>query len=74
MVLVGCGESESPRISILDASTCGDIEAVKRYLAAGKNLNAKSVDSWTSLHHAAIFWSQVNRRTPPKTVTRLVKD
>ncbi|MDB4797407.1 hypothetical protein OAG94_02470 [bacterium] len=42
VVLVGCGDSESPRILIHDATTFGDIEAVKQHLAAGKNLNVKS--------------------------------
>jgi len=47
---VGCGEP-----SIQKAAIDGNIEAVKRHLAAGTDLNAKGVDSWISLHFASIF-------------------
>ena len=40
VVLVGCGQSASD-ISIHDAAKQGDIEAVKQYLDAGADLNAK---------------------------------
>ena len=39
LVLVGCGESP-PDISIHDAAALGNIEAVKKHLAAGKDVNA----------------------------------
>ncbi|MDP7442703.1 MAG: hypothetical protein QGI37_13295 [Verrucomicrobiota bacterium] len=49
MLLVGCGESQSPEpptakapdISIHDAAEKGNIEAVKQHLAAGTDVNAK---------------------------------
>jgi len=49
VVLVGCGESQSPEpptakvpdISIHDAAEKGKIEAVKQHLAAGTGVNAK---------------------------------
>ena len=49
VLLVGCGESQSPEpptakapdISIHDAAEKGKIEAVKQHLAAGTDVNAK---------------------------------
>ena len=65
VVLVGCGESQQsapapkpptakvPDISIQEAAMNGDIEAVKKHLAAGTDVNAKdSVTRVTSLHIA----------------------
>ena len=52
VVLVGCGESASD-ISIHDAAHTGNIEAVKKHLASGANLNAKDSEGGTPLHHAA---------------------
>ena len=55
VVLVGCGESV-PDISIHDAIVLGgDIEAVKQHLAAGTDVNAKSILRLgrTPLHQAA---------------------
>ena len=52
VVLVGCG----PSVGIHQAVGNGNIEAVKQYLAAGGDVNAKDDDGWTPLHHAAI-WS-----------------
>ncbi len=52
VVLVGCGES-APDISIHDAVGTGNIEAVKKYLAAGTDVNAKDKYKWTPLHNAA---------------------
>ncbi len=52
VVVVGCGES-APDISIHDAVGTGNIEAVKKYLAAGTDVNAKDKYKWTPLHNAA---------------------
>ena len=48
VVLVGCGESRS----IHNAASDGDIEAVKKHLAAGANVNALDSNRQTPLHHA----------------------
>jgi hypothetical protein len=61
VLLVGCGESQSPEpptaqapdISIHKAATFGNIEAVKQHLAAGMDVNARDTNSWTLLHYAA---------------------
>ena len=60
VVLVGCGESQSPEpttakapaISIHDAAGDGNIEAVKKHLAAGVDVNAKSRFDGTPLDEA----------------------
>ena len=52
VVLVGCGES-APDISIDRAAHDGNIEAVKQHLAAGTDVNAKDIQGYTPLHHAA---------------------
>tara|TARA_B100000029_G_scaffold316063_1_gene308451 strand:+ start:669 stop:1085 length:417 start_codon:yes stop_codon:yes gene_type:complete len=49
VVLVGCG----PDISIHKAASTGNIEAVKQYIAAGADVNAKSEALSTPLHQAA---------------------
>ena len=56
----GSGESQPPEpptakapdISIWDAAEDGNIEAVKKYLAAGADVNAKLGNGWTPLHYA----------------------
>ena len=56
MVLVGCGESQSPEppdISIYDAANDGNIEAVQQHLAAGRDVNAKNDFGSTPLIAAA---------------------
>ena len=63
VVLVGCGESQSPEtpttkapvISIDRAAYVGNIEAVKQHIAAGTDVNVKGgfLDV-TPLHYAAI--------------------
>ena len=50
VVLVGCG----PSVDIHQAVRNGNIEAVKQYLAAGGDVNAKNDDGWTPLHWAAL--------------------
>ena len=40
---------------LLDAAKNGDIEAVKQHLAAGADVNAKTVDGTTPLHNAAVY-------------------
>ena len=61
VVLVGCGESQSPEpptakaadIDIHLAAMYGNIEAVKQHIAAGADVNAKEEDGWTPLRAAA---------------------
>ena len=59
VVLVGCGESQPkrPDISIHGAAVPGNIEAVKRHLAAGTDVNAKDDDGETPLHGTA-YWGR----------------
>jgi hypothetical protein len=45
--------AKAPDISIHDAARKGNIEAVKQYLAAGTDVNAKDDSGWTPLHWAA---------------------
>jgi len=60
VVLVGCGESQSPEpptvkatdISIQDAALSGNIQAVKQHLAAGTDVNAKDEKGDTPLYQA----------------------
>ena len=63
VLVVGCGESQSPEpptakapaISIHHAAETGNIEAVKQHLAAGVDVNAKGWPGWkgwTPLHYA----------------------
>ena len=59
LVLVGCGEKQSPEppvkapnISIHDAAKRGNIEAVKQHLAAGTDVNEKGEVQETPLYHA----------------------
>ena len=40
VVLVGCGGAD---VALIKAAKDGDIEAVKRHLAAGANVNAKDM-------------------------------
>ena len=49
VVLVGCG----PSVDIHEAAAKGQIEAVKQYLAAGTDVNAKDKYRRTPLHRAA---------------------
>jgi len=56
VVLVGCGESQSPEWpdnSIGSAARKGNIKAIKQHLAAGADVNAKYADGSTPLHFAA---------------------
>ena len=46
--------TEAPAISIHDATMFGNIEAVKQHLAAGTDVDAKDMNGWTPLHHAAL--------------------
>ena len=41
VVLVGCGESQSPSISLPNAAKWGNIEAVKQHIAAGTDVSAR---------------------------------
>ena len=47
VLLVGCGGS------IHDAAHTGNIEAVKKHLASGADLNTKDSEGGTPLHHTA---------------------
>ena len=51
VLIVGCGPS-APDISIHDAAGTGNIEAVKKHLAAGTDVNAKDEGGETPLHNA----------------------
>ena len=53
VLLVGCGKP-TPDISIHEAASSGIIEAVKKHLAAGADVNAK-IGGETPLHFAALF-------------------
>ena len=63
VVLVGCGEAQSPEpptakapdISIHDAVEKGNVEAIKQQLAAGADVNVKDKSGSTPLHLAAEF-------------------
>jgi len=48
VLLVGCGLS----VDIHQAGRDGNIEAVKQYLDAGGDVNAKDEDGWTPLYYA----------------------
>ena len=66
VVLVGCGEAQSPEpttanapdINIHKAAQAGNIEAVKQHLAAGTDVNAKDKYGRTTLHAAAVGGSK----------------
>jgi ankyrin repeat protein len=55
VLLVGCGESKAPDISIHDAAEEGNIEAVKQNLAEGIDVDARDYLGATPLHGAATF-------------------
>ena len=50
VLLVGCG----PSVDIHQAAKDGNIKAVKQHLAAGTDVDAKDMNGWTPLHHAAL--------------------
>jgi len=52
LLVVGCGPPKPPDISIKDAITKGNIEAVKKHIAAGTDVNAKGKSGSTPLHYA----------------------
>ena len=53
VLLVGCGPSEPPDISMWDAAEAGNIETVKQHLAAGTDVNAKDDKFGTTPLHSA---------------------
>ena len=60
VVLVGCGEAQltakAPDISIHEAASDGNIEAVKQHLDAGADVNAKNEYGETPLHEAIFYF------------------
>ena len=54
MVLVGCGPSEPPDISIIEAAFRGNFKAIKQHLANGADVNTKDGGGLTPLHWAAL--------------------
>ena len=59
VLLMGCGPLQSNAMSLHRAAEEGDIEAVKKHLAAGANKNVRA-GKWrdTPLHRAA-FWGYI---------------
>ena len=53
VVLVGCGGPSSAELSLLSSASDGNIEDVKKHLAAGEDVNAKDMLYITPLHAAA---------------------
>ena len=51
VLVVGCGNPEADR-ALFDAADKGNIEAVKQHLAAGADVNAKTMWGRTPLHWA----------------------
>ena len=51
VLLVGCGQN--PESALRSAAIDGNIEAVKRHLAAGANVNAPNTYGWTALYWAS---------------------
>ena len=51
VLLVGCGQN--PESALRSAAIDGNIEAVKRQLAAGANVNAPNTYGWTALYWAS---------------------
>ena len=49
------GKTREELNALIDAAKNGDIEAVKKHLAAGADVNAKDVDGTTPLHNAAVY-------------------
>ena len=45
--------AKAPDISIIEAAFRGNLEAVKQYIAAGTDVNAKNDGGYTPLHYAA---------------------
>jgi ankyrin repeat protein len=68
VMLVGCATTQppspptakAPEISIHKAAYQGNIEAVKRHIAAGTDVNTQDDSGWTPLHWAA---SKVHNKT-----------
>ena len=59
VVLVGCGQDPEGALrraaegALRSAALDGNIEAVKRHLAAGANVNAPNTYGWTALYWAS---------------------
>ena len=77
VVLVGFGESqqsappveakpepptaEAPDISIHKAAEVGNIEALKKHLAAGTDVNARDKDGWTPLDWSGVHEPEITK-------------
>ena len=53
VLVVGCGLGQDPEGALRSAALDGNIEAVKRHLAAGANVNAPNTYGWTALYWAS---------------------
>ena len=79
LLLVGCGESQSPEppkvkapdISIHKAAKNGDIEVVKQHLASGEDVNAKLAGFGTPLDLAKGETADLLRKHGGKTAAEL---
>ena len=49
VLVVGCG----PSVDIWEAARTGNVEAVKKHIAAGADVNAQLGNGWTLLHDLA---------------------
>ena len=58
VVLVGCATTQSPNSPLFDAIKKGDIEAVRKHLDAGADVNTKDEDGYTLLTVAVAYGSK----------------
>ena len=79
VLLVGCGDAQSPEpptakapdISIHEAAKNGDIEVVKQHLASGEDVNAKLAGFGTPLDLAKGETADLLRKHGGKTAEEL---
>jgi ankyrin repeat protein len=58
VVVVGCATTQSPNSTLFDAIKKGDIEAVRKHLDAGADVNTKDEDGYTLLTVAVAYGSK----------------